>query len=133
ASDIPKFQEVAGRAARGRDDRVASLGCAIEQSDQLALTHYLAFPIRKDLLLYLRDPRTSGPGHFALIGVAMPTTGGQGRFTQGHDREPRVGHDRERTLLAGIVRANIDVDEPNVRVAEARLRAGGKIGQARSD
>ena len=55
------------------------------------------------------------------------------RLVQGAQRLAGIGRDRQRTLLVRIVAANVDADETHLRIVEARLRAGGEVGQARAD
>ena len=131
AARVPQFEQVAGRAAGGGDHRVARLRRRVQRADQLPLAHRLAGHRDVDLVAQLVRP-------CVLRRRDLRAVGGLGRdarrrLCQGGERFTCISDDRQRALLVGVVRADIDGDEPNIGVLEGGLRAGSEVGQPRAD
>ena len=126
AGGVPELEQVADRAARRGDHRVAVLRFRIEGLDQLALAHRLSGLRgvgigRLDLLplgLQLGDLRLP----VGEVHASLPA-----RRCQGGERLARVGDDRQRSVLEGVVGVDVDAHEAHVRVVEQAVGGGGEV------
>ena len=87
-----------------------------------------------DLGPHLLGPGASGPGNFGLVGRHAGRRPARARSAQAL-QAPVVASatiGRAPCLYASCA-AHVDTDEPDLGMAEARLRAGGEIGQPGAD
>ena len=125
----PELVQFARQAARGADDDRVARRMPVDRAQHLGVRGPLGIGRRGDAIHRLAplgsqrfDPRLPRGGR----GLAAE------RLTQRLERALRVADQRDRTVLAGVERRDVELDQPGV-ARHQRARAGGEVLQPGSD